>query len=188
MRVILASSSPRRQELLSLLIPAFDIAVPDIDETPREGELPIHYVERLAAEKSKVCAAMDAVCLGADTTVVLNNQILGKPSDAQEARYMLRSLSDSVHEVHTAVAMTHAGQVQTRVSSTSVTFAHLSVAAIDSYLLSEEPWDKAGGYGIQGYAGAFVSGITGSYSAVVGLPLCETRELLLTAGIQAQHG
>ena len=188
MRVILASSSPRRQELLSLLLPVFDTAVPDIDETPREGEQPIHYVERLAAEKSKVCATMDSVCLGADTTVALNHQILGKPSDAREARHMLRSLSDSVHEVHTAVAMAHAGQIHTRVSSTSVTFTHLSDAAIDAYLLSGEPWDKAGGYGIQGYAGAFVSRITGSYSAVVGLPLCETRELLLKAGMQLQHG
>ena len=188
MRVILASSSPRRQELLSQLLPAFDTAVPDIDETPREGEQAIHYVERLAAEKSRVCATMDCVCLGADTTVALNHQILGKPRDASEARHMLRSLSDSVHEVHTAVAMAQAGQIHTRVSSTAVTFTQLSDAAIDAYLLSGEPWDKAGGYGIQGYAGAFVSRITGSYSAVVGLPLCETRELLLKAGIQLQHG
>jgi len=187
MRVTLASSSPRRQELLSLLLPDFDTAIPDIDETPHAGEQPIHFVARLAAEKSRACAAAERVCLGADTTVVLDDQILGKPSDNEAARHMLRSLSDRVHEVHTAIAMTHAGQVHTRVSSTAVTFTQLSDAAIDAYLLSEEPWDKAGGYGIQGYAGAFVSRISGSYSAVVGLPLCETRDLLLSAGVKVRH-
>ena len=113
MRVTLASSSPRRRELLSLLLPDFDTAIPDIDETPHAGEQPIHYVARLAAEKSRACATAECVCLGADTTVVLDDQILGKPSDNEAARHMLRSLSDRVHEVHTAIAMTHAGQVHT---------------------------------------------------------------------------
>lgn len=188
MRVLLASSSPRRRALLSLLLDHFDTFAPDIDETVFEGEAPEKYVARLAIEKARTCAAESMASLGADTAVAIGNQILGKPRDAQEARHILTTLSDTTHKVHTAVALAYAGDVHTLTSSTSVTFTKLSDTAIHEYLLTDEPWDKAGGYAIQGYAGAFVSRISGSYSAVVGMPLCETRELLLGAGIQVRHG
>ena len=188
MRVLLASSSPRRRALLSLLLQDFDTFSPDIDETSFEGETPEKYVARLAIEKARTCATENTASLGADTAVAIGNQILGKPRDVQEAKYILKTLSDTTHKVHTAVALAYAGDVHTLTSSTSVTFTKLSDAAIRQYLLTDEPWDKAGGYGIQGYAGAFVRCISGSYSAVVGMPLCETRELLLGAGIQVRHG
>ena len=188
MRVLLASSSPRRRALLSLLLDDFDTFAPDIDETVCEGEAPEKYVARLAIEKARTCAAENTASLGADTAVAIGNRILGKPRDLQEARDILTTLSDTSHKVHTAVALAYAGSVHTLTSSTSVTFTRLSDTAIHRYLLTDEPWDKAGAYGIQGYAGAFVSRISGSYSAVVGMPLCETRELLLGAGIQVRHG
>jgi septum formation protein len=118
----------------------------------------------------------------------MGHEILGKPRDSQDAAAMLRALSGNTHEVHTAVAVAYTGGIKTETCTTSVRFTELSEAAIQQYLLTDEPWDKAGAYGIQGYAGAFVSQIKGSYSAVVGLPLCETRALLIEAGVPVRHG
>lgn len=188
MRILLASSSPRRRELLSTLVPEFETVSPEIDETPCQGEKPRAYVARLAASKAGHCAASGALSLGADTTVCVGRRILGKPSDADDARRMLSLLSGTTHEVHTAVALASVESAQIAVVSTAVTFTQLSDEAIERFLMTDEPWDKAGGYGIQGYAGSFVARIEGSYSAVVGLPLCETRALLVAAGVTPRHG
>ena len=188
MRLLLASSSPRRRELLSLLVSEFEFSAPDIDESPRTAERPVDYVARLAREKAKAGAADKWVILGSDTTVAMGQEILGKPRDRQDAAAMLRALSGNTHEVHTAVAAAYGDSIETVTCTTSVLFTELSEAAIEQYLLTDEPWDKAGAYAIQGYAGAFVSQIRGSYSAVVGLPLCETRALLIEAGVPVRHG
>ena len=188
MRLLLASSSPRRRELLSLIVSDFDSSAPDIDECPRASESPAEYVARLASEKAKTGAADQWVSLGSDTTVAMGHDILGKPRDSQDAAVMLRALSGSTHQVHTAVAVAYGGAIETVTCTTSVVFTELSEAAIQQYLVTDEPWDKAGAYAIQGYAGAFVSQIRGSYSAVVGLPLCETRALLIEAGVPVRHG
>ena len=188
MRLLLASSSPRRRELLSLLVSDFESSAPDIDESPRTAESPADYVARLAREKAKAGVADQWVSLGSDTTVAMGQEILGKPRDRQDAAAMLRRLSGNTHEVHTAVAAAYGDSIETVTCTTSVLFTELSEAAIEQYLLTDEPWDKAGAYAIQGYAGAFVSQIKGSYSAVVGLPLCETRALLIEAGVPVRHG
>ena len=188
MRLLLASPSPRRRELLSLLVSDFESSAPYIDERPRTLESPAEYVVRLASEKAKASAADQWVSLGSDTTVTMGHQILGKPRDSQDAAAILRALSGNIHEVHTAVAIAYGGGIETVTCTTSVLFTELSQAAIEQYLLTDEPWDKAGAYAIQGYAGAFVSQIRGSYSAVVGLPLCETRALLIEAGVPVRHG
>ena len=188
MRLLLASSSPRRRELLSLIVSDFKSSAPDIDECPRASESPAEYVARLATEKAKTGAAEQWVSLGSDTTVAMGHDILGKPHDSQDAAVMLRALSGNTHQVHTAVAVAYGGAIETVTCTTSVVFTELSEAAIQQYLVTDEPWDKAGAYAIQGYAGAFVSQIKGSYSAVVGLPLCETRALLIEAGVPVRHG
>ena len=188
MQVVLASSSPRRRSLLAMLVQDFAVSNPDIDETPVKEESPGQYVSRLAAEKARCCASADKVILGADTTVVCQDQILGKPTDVAEARRLLNLLSGNTHTVFTAVAMVVGTQVLSRLTATCVTFTTLAPEAIEAYLQTDEPWDKAGAYGIQGYAGAFVEKIEGSYSGVVGLPLCETRQLLADAGVTLRHG
>ena len=188
MTLVLASSSPRRRELLSTLVAQFDIRSPEIDEIPREGESPTDYVQRIAMEKATEHMSSEWITLGADTTVVLEGQIIGKPSDVDQARWILGRLSGKTHTVYTAVALAQSAGVDTLLSATKVTLTQLSQSAIDAYLLSDEPWDKAGAYGIQGYAGAFVERIEGSYSGVVGLPLCETRTLLHENGIELKHG
>ena len=188
MRLTLASSSPRRQQLLAMIVPNFDSASPDIDERLLLEESPKQYVSRLAESKARVCDRQSDLTLGADTAVALGQRILGKPVDRDEATMMLKSLSGRTHEVYTAVALLREGSVQCVCTCTSVTFTTLSHATIDEYLATDEPWDKAGAYGIQGYAGAFVQQIVGSYSAVVGLPLCETRHLLQRAGLTMRHG
>ena len=178
MTLVLASSSPRRRELLSTLVAQFDIRSPEIDEIPHQGESPVDYVRRIATQKASKHMSSEQINLGADTTVVLEGQIIGKPSDVEEARWILGRLSGKTHTVYTAVALAQSAGVDTLLSATKVTLTQLSQSTIDAYLLSAEPWDKAGAYGIQGYAGAFVERIEGSYSGVVGLPLCETRTLL----------
>ena len=188
MRLLLASSSPRRRALLSLLVSDFESLAPDIDERPRTLEPPADYVARLASEKAKTFTADQWVSLGSDTTVAIGHDILGKPRDSQDAAAILRALSGNTHEVHTAVALAYGGGIETVTCTTSVLFTELTDTAIQQYLLTDEPWDKAGAYAIQGFAGAFVSQIRGSYSAVVGLPLCETRALLIEAGVPVRHG
>ena len=186
MRVILASASPRRRELLSLLLEEFDCCSAAIDETPISDELPEDYVLRMAVEKASAFRNERGVIIGSDTVVVLSGNILQNPASIEDAQGMLSALSGQTHQVMTAVAIMIDAELMTTVSITEVTFATLEMPLIDAYLATDEPWDKAGGYGIQGLAGSFVRRVNGSYSSVVGLPLCETRELLEGAGIRTR--
>lgn len=184
----LASASPRRRELLAQIAVPCVTQIASIDETPLPGEPAVAYVERLAREKALAGLAAvrlieDAVVLGADTAVVLDGRILGKPADFAEARSMLQALSGRTHQVLTAVALASASRTLARVVSSEVTFTLLNDSQIEAYWASGEPCDKAGSYGIQGLGAVFVSHMQGSYSAVVGLPLCETAELLGEFGI-----
>lgn len=179
----LASGSPRRRELLTQIGVPFRTLIAPIDENALPGETPMAYVERLALAKGQaglaaLGAARDAVVLGADTAVVLDGRILGKPADRDEALATLSALSGRSHEVLTAVALVSHDRLAARVVSSQVTFRPLNRAEIEAYWASGEPQDKAGCYGIQGLAAVFVSQLQGSYSAVVGLPLCETAALL----------
>ena len=185
--LVLASASPRRRELLAQLGASFSVQPADIDETVRAGEAAEDYVVRMAREKAAaVAAAMrgdDWAVLGADTTVVLDGEALGKPRDASDAVAMLLRLAARSHDVFTAIALHHAGGQHELLVCTEVDFLPLDRAQCEAYVASGEPMDKAGAYGIQGLGGAFVSGIRGSYSNVVGLPLCETWQLLRSRGI-----
>jgi septum formation protein len=174
--LILASGSPRRQELLSQLGLSFTVAVPDVDETPMPGEQPMVLVRRLAAAKAAAVAG-DPV-LAADTIVDVDGQVLGKPVDADDARRMLRRLSGRAHRVHTAVAVRSAGRLEVGVVTTIVTFVALQPAVIEWYIGTGEPLDKAGAYAVQGAGGVFVERIRGSVSNVVGLPLTTVAQLL----------
>lgn len=178
--MVLASSSPRRRELLQQIGVSFRIQVQSVDETPRPDERPDAYVARLALEKARAVAALNpgSVVLGADTTGVLAGQILVKPEHDADARRMLRAMSGRTHEVLTAVALVQDEREQVRVVRTEVTFCPLTDAQIDAYVATGEPADKAGAYGIQGFGAVLVAGIHGSYSNVVGLPLTETAALL----------
>lgn len=187
----LASRSPRRVELLKQLGLSCEIVPADIDESPLPGELPEHYVVRLAQEKAAACLKnrASAECqhpiLAADTTVAMAGKVLGKPLDDDDARNMLQALSGSVHQVHTAVALAFAGTIDVVLSTTLVEMMSLSPAQIEHYLASNEHRDKAGSYGIQGLAGAWISRIEGSYTGVMGLPVYETANLLRKYGLIA---
>lgn len=182
--LVLASASPRRRDLLSQLGLRFTVAAADIDETPLPGEAADVYVLRLAREKARTVAERfpDTWVLAADTTVALGAELLGKPSSPAEAREMLTRLSGRTHAVYTGVAL--AGRAQeSRVVRTGVTFRTLSAGEIDWYAHTGEPLDKAGAYGMQGKGSFLVSGIEGSPTNVIGLPLGETLELLMRAGV-----
>ena len=183
-RLILGSGSPRRRELLAQLgIGADDIRPPDIDETPEKAELPRPYCIRMAREKAwAVQAGDDDIVLSADTPVALGRRILGKPADAGEAAAFLTALSGRRHRVVTAVAVRRGDRIWERDVVTAVKMKPLSNAELNAYLASEDWRGKAGGYGIQGPAGAFIPWINGSFTAVVGLPLLETAHLLQAAG------
>jgi len=184
--VYLASASPRRGELLRQIGVPFTVRAAAIDEAPLLRETPEAYVVRLAAAKAEAIWASVADArpvLGADTAVVLDDEILGKPADATEAAAMLERLSGRTHRVLTAVAVRHGGGVDTRVSDSEVRFRATTAAERVAYCATGEPFDKAGGYGIQGHAAVFVESIKGSYSGVVGLPLYETAALLARCGI-----
>ena len=186
MRLILASASPRRLDLLARI--GVDVALVDpahIDETPRAGELPARYAERIAAEKAAAVAPRHpgSVILAADTVVAAGRRILPKAEDAAEVRACLKLLSGRRHRVLSAVTVVDAaGTARHRLSTTTVTFGPLSAAAIEAYVDCGEGVGKAGGYAIQGRAEAFVRILAGSHSGVVGLPLFETRALLIAAG------
>lgn len=161
------------------------IRAPDIDETPRKGELPRPYCMRMALEKSKaVCAEPDDVVLCADTTVALGRRIMGKPDDAEEALHFLSLMSGRRHRVITAVAVRRGHDHWARDIVSHVRMKSLSNQEINRYIASEDWRGKAGGYAIQGPASAFIPWISGSYSAIVGLPLCETVGLLRAAGVE----
>lgn len=170
--LVLASASPRRAELLRAAgIHDFTILVADIDETQSPGESPREYVLRLSREKAHAVARSEDLVLGADTTVVIGDEIAGKPTDPEDARRMLRALSGQWHEVLTAVTLVRGSQSLSDVASTRVKFAALSEEEIAWYVGTGEPMDKAGAYGIQGYASRFIEQIEGNYSNVVGLPV-----------------
>ena len=183
----LASRSPRRVELLSQLGWGCVIKPADIDETPLAGEQAAAYVQRLAEQKAlatgRLLGSVDSPILAADTTVALGTQLLGKPADEADARAILAGLSGSVHQVHTAVALLFNQKIELAYSCTHVEMMGLSAVQIDAYLASGEWQDKAGGYGIQGLAAAWIKRIEGSYSGVMGLPLYETAALLRGQGL-----
>lgn len=187
----LASSSPRRLELLAQIgVPVEQVLV-DVDESLVMGESPEHYVQRLALAKASAgWAALKQQnrspqpVLGADTTVVFDQHILGKPVDRDDGIRMLNLLSGNTHRVLSSVAIVQGESAQTRLSCTEVSFRSLSSTDIERYWASGEPCDKAGAYGIQGLGGALVTHISGSYTGVVGLPLAETVELLAAFGIE----
>lgn len=185
----LASGSPRRRELLTQIGVPFTAIGADIDETPLPDESPAAYVERLARGKAAagyglIAEGRSASCvLGADTAVVLDGRILGKPLDQADAQSMLMALSGREHEVLTAIAVLDGQRCESRLVRSLVRFRPISADEAARYWASGEPQDKAGGYGIQGLAAVFVAGLNGSYSAVVGLPVCETAELLGHFGI-----
>lgn len=185
-RLVLASGSPRRLQLLASLGLDCEVSPVEIDETPRPREGPTDYARRLATEKAAVGVAMhapDRLVLAADTVVALGDEIFGKPADHADAARMLRRLSGRSHDVHTAVAACRAGESLLRLSSSEVTFRTLPGHEIEAYVATGEPLDKAGAYGIQGLAAVFVTRLCGSYSGVVGLPLSETAELLASLGL-----
>lgn len=186
---MLASASPRRLELLAQIGIAPDAVIPaDIDETPRRDETPRAYVARIAAEKAAVVAAAeDGVVLAADTTVVAGRRILGKPVDEDEAAAFLRLLSGRRHRVMTAVTVQADGRARHRLVETTLRLRQLSAAEIAAYVAGGDWRGKAGGYGIQGQASAFVPWMQGSFTAVVGLPLSETAVLLAACGIVPGH-
>lgn len=185
--LFLASGSPRRRELLTQIGVPFTVLSAQIDETPLSNEIPAAYVERLArgkAEAGLALLAVDQGCvLGADTAVVLDGQILGKPLDEADALQMLAALSGREHEVLTAIAVVNNQRCETSVVASRVRFRSISTVEARAYWASGEPQDKAGSYAIQGLAAIFVESLQGSYSAVVGLPLCETAEMLGRFGI-----
>lgn len=183
--LVLASASPRRVELLALIGVTPDRIDPaDIDETPLKGETPARLAARLATAKAEAVAerAPGAVVLAADTVVAVGRRVLGKPADRDEAARFLKLLSGRNHRVLTGVATAAGGKVRHRVVDTRVTFKVLSDAEIAAYLASEEWRGKAGGYAIQGRAGAFVIRLVGSHPAVMGLPLYESVNLLAGGG------
>jgi len=182
-RLVLASQSPRRRELLAQLGLALDVRPSDADEAVHPGEPPRDYVLRVAREKAR--AVPGDLVLAADTAVVLGDEVLGKPAGDDDARRMLRALSGTEHEVLTAVVVRRAAirLELDAVVATKVRFAPLGPAEIDWYVGTGEPLDKAGAYAIQGAGGAFVVGVEGSVSNVVGLPLAETAALLRRAGL-----
>ena len=180
-RLILASASPRRAELLRAAAIEFEVRVADVDERVLDGESPETYVRRVAEAKAQIVHAQYplATVLAADTSVVIDDRILGKPADREEARRMLRLLSGRVHEVLTGVTVIGDDDgVDTRTAVTAVEFAALDARDIDWYVTSGEPMDKAGAYAIQGLASRFITRIEGSYSNVVGLPVAVVHEML----------
>ncbi len=196
-RIYLTSKSPRRRELLKQIGVNFEVLLlrlqsrmgHDVDETPHVGEGPEDYVQRVCQEKVemgwkslKLRNLPVAPVLAADTCVILDEQIVGKPKNREHAADILQSLSGRQHQVLSAVAITFDGRMEMRVSTSKVTFATLSKEHIRNYLLTNESLDKAGAYAIQGYAAAFIVHLEGSYSGVMGLPLFETSELLQNFG------
>jgi septum formation protein len=185
--VYLASASPRRRELLQQIGVPFRLVGTHVDETPLPGEAPAAYVSRLASAKADAGwlsrSAANAPVLAADTAVVLDGDILGKPRDKDDAERMLLQLSGRTHEVLTAVAVRSEAGNQIKVSHSLVTFRTVAAAEAGAYWNTGEPHDKAGAYAIQGYGAIFIADLRGSYSGVMGLPLFETAELLKSAGV-----
>jgi septum formation protein len=185
-QLILASASPRRIELLKLAGLDFNVIPSSIEETPLKGETPREHVLRLSREKAQAVSARypDAWVIGADTIVVINGEIMGKPDGVSEAREMIKKLSGHEHHVHTgfAIARQSAGVLMEDIVTSSVLFKNISEEEINWYIGTKEPYDKAGGYAVQGAGAYFIKEIHGSYTNVIGLPLCEAISLLKQAG------
>lgn len=183
MRLILASGSPRRAALLESLGLRFEVVSPEVDESRYPDEEPDHYVERIARMKAAVVDDTDTVVIAADTTVVHEGKVLGKPAHPAEARSMLRHLSGEIHAVFTGVAVASNGAVSSVVDRSLVRMTELTDDEIDRYVATGEPLDKAGAYALQGLGGMFVEAVDGSPSNVIGLPLHLTVRLLRAHGI-----
>jgi septum formation protein len=186
-RVVLASQSPRRRDLLTLVGIAHEVRPADVDESVRAGEAPDAYVRRLAIDKARTVAGAlgdpAAAVLAADTTVVVDGEILGKPGDAAEARAMVRRLAGRTHEVFTGMAAVRGTRAADAVERVRVTFRDLADDEIAAYVATGEPMDKAGAYGIQGYGATIVERIEGDYFAVMGLSLVRAAALLAAVGV-----
>jgi septum formation protein len=189
-RVILASQSPRRRELLTLVGIPHTVRPADVDETYGPGEEPAAHARRLAREKAAVVAGMDpgAIVIGSDTIVVVDGDVLGKPRDEAHAAQMLTRLSGRSHVVMTAVAVRWRGEERSAVEAVGVTFHPLSVQDIQAYIATGEPMDKAGAYGIQGYGATIVERVDGDYFAVMGLPLQRLVRLMGELGVRYRFG
>ena len=190
LRVVLASSSPRRHDLLELIGIKHEVIPANIDESIRGRESPAKHAERLAREKARVIAGRDPKCvaIGADTIVLIDKKILGKPANSVDAGSMLRLLSGRVHTVVTAVAVARGKEIVSAVEKVSVTFRELTDDEIDAYIATGEPMDKAGAYGIQGYGATIVERIEGDYFAVMGLPIVRLVSLLAEVGVRYRFG
>jgi nucleoside triphosphate pyrophosphatase len=189
-RVVLASSSPRRRELLTLIGIAHEVRPANIDETMRPREAPRRHAERLAREKASAIATRDPdrITIGADTVVVINRKVLGKPVDAADAARMLRMLSGREHTVITAVAVSRGRKLRSAIEEVRVKFRRVRPDEIEAYIATGEPMDKAGAYGIQGYGATIVERIEGDYFAVMGLPLVRLVGLMRDVGVKYRFG
>jgi septum formation protein len=189
-RIVLASASPRRRELLELVGIAYTAIPADIDESIQGDESPVTHAERLARGKAAVVAAQhpDALVIAADTIVVLDGEIMGKPRTQDDARRMLSALSGATHTVVTGMTCVYNGETESAVETVSVTFRTLTDAEIREYIATGEPMDKAGAYGIQGYGATIVRRIDGDYFAVMGLSLVTLVELMQRLGIRYRFG
>jgi septum formation protein len=189
-RVVLASASPRRRDLLNLIGIAHEVHPANIDETMRPREAPRRYAERLAREKASAIATRDPdlITIGADTVVVINRKVLGKPADPSDAARMLRMLSGREHTVITAVAVSRGRKLRSAIEEVRVKVRRLRDDEIDEYIAMGEPMDKAGAYGIQGYGATIVERIEGDYFAVMGLPLVRLVGLMRDVGVRYQFG
>ncbi len=189
-RVILASQSPRRRELLTLIGIDHEVRPADIDETVWPAEQPVPHCERLARTKAATLSALypDALVIGSDTIVVIDGDILGKPTSPADAEHMLARLAGRTHTVFTAIAVAHDARTLSAVESVAVTFRPLDASQIATYVATGEPMDKAGAYGIQGYGATIVERIDGDYFAVMGLPLGRLVELVRALGVRYPFG
>jgi septum formation protein len=189
-RVVLASASPRRRQLLNLIGIAHVVRPANIDETMRPRETPRRHAERLAREKASAIAKRDPdlITIGADTIVVVNRKVLGKPRDSDDAARMLALLSGREHVVTTAVAVSRGKKLRSAVEEVRVKFRRLRDDEIEAYIATGEPMDKAGAYGIQGYGATIVERIEGDYFAVMGLPIVRLVGLLRDVGISYRFG
>ncbi|MEX0797478.1 MAG: Maf family protein [Acidimicrobiia bacterium] len=184
MKLVLASSSPRRRELLESLNLRFEVRSPEVDETRFPDETPGVYVERIARAKAIAVSRSDEVTVAADTTVVFEGRVMGKPGHPEEARSMLRRLQGSKHEVLTALAVSSLGETHSLVDATEVEMMPMTDEEIAAYVAGGEPMDKAGAYALQGEGGVFVTSIHGSPSTVVGLPIHQLPRLLARVGVE----
>jgi septum formation protein len=190
LRVVLASQSPRRRQLLDLIGIPHEIKPANIDESPRPREAPRRHAERLAREKASAIATRDPdlITIGADTVVVINRKVLGKPTDAADAAWMLGMLSGREHTVITAIAVARGHKIRSAIEEVKVKFRRLRDDEIEAYVATGEPMDKAGAYGIQGYGATIVERIDGDYFAVMGLSLVRLTALLRDVGVRYRFG